>query len=155
MKQYASAGMKYPVVTGETGGDDALLKSFGSEAVGLVSACPYSLDLQTDGNQRFVSEIMKNYDVIPGQYAALLYVNCMVVDAALKALGGDASDKDKFIAALKAVSLTDTPRGPRAPNTASSSGTRRSTLMKTSASSGRGRKRNSSLTRSIRAIIRH
>jgi branched-chain amino acid transport system substrate-binding protein len=112
MKQYASAGMKYPVVTGETGGDDALLKSFGSEAVGLVSACPYSLDLQTDGNQRFVSEIMKNYDVIPGQYAALLYVNCMVVDAALKALGGDASDKDKFIAALKAVSLTDTPRGP-------------------------------------------
>src|SRR5665213_1456967 len=27
MKQYAAAGLKYPVVTGETGGDDALLKS--------------------------------------------------------------------------------------------------------------------------------
>src|SRR5262249_21112442 len=38
MKAYASAGLKYPVVTGETGGDDALLKSFGDEAVGLVSA---------------------------------------------------------------------------------------------------------------------
>ena len=112
MKQYATAGLKYPVVTGETGGDDALLKSFGDEAIGLVSCCPYTLDLATDGNQRFVSEIMKNYNVIPGQYAALLYVNCMVVDAALKALGGDATDKQKFMEALKAVSLTDTPRGP-------------------------------------------
>ncbi len=27
MKAYASAGLKFPVVTGETGGDDALLKS--------------------------------------------------------------------------------------------------------------------------------
>ena len=35
MKTYASAGLKYPVITGETGGDDALLKSFGDEAVGL------------------------------------------------------------------------------------------------------------------------
>ena len=35
-----------------------------------------------------------------------------MVDAALKAAGGDASDKEKFMAALKAVSLTDTPRGP-------------------------------------------
>ena len=39
MKQYASAGLKYPVVTGETGGDDALLKSYGEEAIGLVSCC--------------------------------------------------------------------------------------------------------------------
>jgi len=112
MKQYAGAGVKYPVVTGETGGDDALLRSFGEEAVGLVSCTPYTLDLDTDGNRRFVEGIVKNYDVIPGQYAALFYVNCQVVDAALKALGGDASDKDKLLAALKAVNLTDTPRGP-------------------------------------------
>jgi len=112
MKAYASAGLKYPVVTGETGADDALLKSYGDEAIGLVSACPYTLDLQSDGNQRFVSEIMKSYDVIPGFYAAGLYINSMVVDAGLTAAGGDSSDKTKFMAALKSVSLTDTPRGP-------------------------------------------
>jgi branched-chain amino acid transport system substrate-binding protein len=111
MKQYAGAGVKYPVVTGETGGDDALLKSYGEEAIGLVGCCPYTLDLATDGNQRFVDGMLKNYDTVPGQYAALLYVNCQVVEAALKAAGG-AGDKDKFMAALKAVSLTDTPRGP-------------------------------------------
>jgi branched-chain amino acid transport system substrate-binding protein len=82
MKAYASAGLKYP------------------------------LDLASDGNQRFVDGMLKNYDTVPGQYAALLYVNCQVVDAALKALGGNPGDGDKFMAALKAVSLTDTPRGP-------------------------------------------
>jgi branched-chain amino acid transport system substrate-binding protein len=35
-----------------------------------------------------------------------------VVDAGLKAVGGDIADKEKFMAALKAVNLTDTPRGP-------------------------------------------
>ncbi len=112
MKQYASAGLKYPVCTGETGGDDALLKSFGDEAIGLVSCCPYTLDLDTDANKRFIDAIMKNYNVVPGFYAAGLYVNCEVVDAGLKATGGSTSDKAKFMAALKAVNLTDTPRGP-------------------------------------------
>jgi len=112
MKAYASAGLKYPVVTGETGGDDALLKSFGDEALNLVSCTPYTLDLDTDGNNRFVQGMLKNYDTVPGQYAAILYVSCQVVDAALKTLNGDAGDKDKFMAALKAVSLADTPRGP-------------------------------------------
>jgi branched-chain amino acid transport system substrate-binding protein len=111
MKAYASAGLKYPVVTGETGGDDALLKSFGEEAIGLVSCCPYTLDLESAANQRFVDGMMKNYDVIPGFYAAGLYVNCQVIDAALKAVGGNATDKEKLMTALRAVQLKDTPRG--------------------------------------------
>ncbi len=112
MKQYASVGLKYPVVTGETGGDDALLTSFGPEAIGLISASPYTLDLENDGNKRFVDEIRKNYNVVPGFYAAGLYVNCQVADAGLKAVNGNPSDRVKFMAALKAVNLTDTPRGP-------------------------------------------
>jgi len=112
MKAYAGAGLKYQVCTGETGGDDALLHSFGDEALGLVSCCPYTLDLESEANQRFVADIMKDFNIIPGFYAAGLYVNCQVVDAGLKAAGGDASDKAKFMAALKAVSLADTPRGP-------------------------------------------
>jgi branched-chain amino acid transport system substrate-binding protein len=112
MKAYASAGLKLPVVGGETAGDDALLKSFGDEALGLMSCCPYTLDLETESNKRFIDGMLKNYDTVPGQYAALLYLNCMVVEAGLKSLGGDASDKQKLITALRAVTLTDTPRGP-------------------------------------------
>ena len=111
MKAYASAGLKYPVVAGEAGADDFLLKSFGEEAIGLISAAPYTLDLENDANHRFIDGMLKNYDAIPGQYAALLYGNCQVLDAGLKAAGGDASDKEKFMVVLKGVSLTDTPRG--------------------------------------------
>jgi branched-chain amino acid transport system substrate-binding protein len=112
MNAYASAGLQYPVVTGETGGDDALLKSFGDEAVGLISCCPYSLEYETEGNKRFIDGMLKNYNTVPGFYAAGLYVNGQVVDAALHANGGGVGDKEKFMAALRAVSLTDTPRGP-------------------------------------------
>jgi branched-chain amino acid transport system substrate-binding protein len=112
MKAYAGAGMKYPVVTGWTGGDDALLHSFGDEAIGLISCSAYSLDLDTERNHRFIDGMAKNFNNVPGFYAAGLYINCQVVEAALKATGADASDKDKLMAALRAVELTDTPRGP-------------------------------------------
>jgi branched-chain amino acid transport system substrate-binding protein len=112
MKAYAGAGLKYPVEAGMTGADDALLRSFGDEALGLVSAVPYTVDLDTDGNKRFVDSMLKNHDAIPGLYSAALYINCQVIDTGLKALGGDLGDKDKLMATLKAVSLADTPRGP-------------------------------------------
>ncbi len=112
MKAYADAGLKYPVVTGWTGGDDALLRSFGPEAVGLISCSAYALDVPTERNQRFIDGMMKNFNVVPGFYAAGLYINCQVVEAGLKATGGDVADKEKLIAALRAVELTDTPRGP-------------------------------------------
>ena len=112
MKAYVAAGLKYPVVAGMTGADDALLRSFGDEALGLISATPYTVDLDTDGNKRFVASMLKNYDAIPGLYSAALYINSQVIDAGLKTLGGDLSDKDKLMATLKIISLADTPRGP-------------------------------------------
>src|SRR5262249_57719531 len=45
-------------------------------------------------------------------YAAGMYINGMVAEAALKATGGKTDDKEALIAALRAVSLTDSPRGP-------------------------------------------
>ena len=112
MKQYADLGLKYPVCAGETGGDDALLRSFGDEALGLISCCPYTADLDTDGNKRFLAGMEKNYNVLPGFYAAGLYVNSAVVEAGLAKTGGRTDDKNAFMEALKSVALTDTPRGP-------------------------------------------
>ena len=112
MKQYANFGLRLPVMGGETAGDDALLRSFGDEAIGLYSCSPYTLDLDTDSNKRFVADMQKNYGVDPGFYAAGLYVNCAVVEAGLQKTSGNTNDKPALMAALKSVSLTDTPRGP-------------------------------------------
>ena len=111
MKTYASAGLKYPVVSGETGGDDALLRSMGDEFLGMYSCCPYSLDFANDANKRFVAAFNKDYGVDPGFYAAGLYVSAQTVDEGLKKVNGDPSNKEAFIKALRSVDLKDTCRG--------------------------------------------
>jgi branched-chain amino acid transport system substrate-binding protein len=112
MKQYKDAGLSLPVIGGETAGDDALLKSFADEAIGMISASPYTADLDTPSNQKFVAGMLRDYENLPGLYAAGLYINGMVADAALQKTAGKADDRDALIKALREVALTDTPRGP-------------------------------------------
>jgi len=112
MKQYVSASLKYPVVTGQTGGDDALLRSYGDEALGLYSCCSYTLDLDTDGNKRFIAAMRKDFGVDPGQYAAGMYTAAAVVAAGLEKLNGKVEDKETFVKTLRAVELNDAPSGP-------------------------------------------
>ncbi len=112
MKQYKDQGMTLPVLAGSTGCDDALLKSFGDEAVGMISCSFYTGDLDTPSNKRLVEGMVRDYGNIPGLYAAGLYINGMVAEAALEKTGGKTDDRDALIKALRAVSLTDTPRGP-------------------------------------------
>src|SRR3989454_218820 len=112
MKQYQDQGLKLPVLAGAPACDDALMKSFGDEAVGVISCSAYTSDLDTPSNKRLVDGMVRDYGNIPGLYAAGLYINGMVAEAALEKTGGKTDDKDALNRALRAVSLTDTPRGP-------------------------------------------
>src|SRR5213594_1507943 len=112
MKQYKDAGLKLPVVAGAPAGDDALLKSFGDEAIGMISSNFYSNDVDTPSNKKLIERMVREYGNIPGTYSAGLYINGMVAEAALEKTGGKTDNRDAFIKALRAVSLTDTPRGP-------------------------------------------
>jgi branched-chain amino acid transport system substrate-binding protein len=112
-QQYADFGLRdrYPRLGGWTAYDDALLRSFGDEAVGAISASWYSSALDTPSNQRFVADMVRDYGNVPGGYAAGCYINGMCIAAALEKTGGKTEDKDALISALRAVSLSDTPRG--------------------------------------------
>src|SRR6476619_6550539 len=94
MKQYKDAGMTLPVLGGGTAGDDALLKSFGDEAIGLVTASVFTSDLDTPSNKRLVEGMVRDYGNIPGIYAAGLYINGLVAEAALEKTGGKTDDRD-------------------------------------------------------------
>lgn len=111
MKTYAAAGLKYPMVSGETGGDDALLRIMGDEFLGMYSCCPYTLNLANDSNKRFVAAMQKDYGVDPGFYAAGLYVAAQVVEEGLKLNGGKSDDRAALTKAMRSVKLKDTPRG--------------------------------------------
>src|ERR1700760_1128703 len=57
MRSYADLGLKgsIPLLSGWTAMDDALLKSLGDEALGVVSAHWYTADGGTESNKRFVA----------------------------------------------------------------------------------------------------
>jgi branched-chain amino acid transport system substrate-binding protein len=112
MKQYADQGLKFPVIGGETAADDALLHSFGDEAIGLTAAAPYAVGVETEQNKRFLAAMKKEYNAAAGQYSALLWLNGQVIEAGLAKTGGKADNKDALVAAMRGVTLTDTPRGP-------------------------------------------
>jgi branched-chain amino acid transport system substrate-binding protein len=114
MRSYADLGLKerIPLLGGWTAMDDALLKSLGDEAVGALSAHWYSADRETASNRRFVTAMQKDYDNLPGGYAAGMYIAGQCVEAAMQKAGSQATDKKAFMEALRGVSLTDTPRGP-------------------------------------------
>ena len=113
MRSYADLGLKgkIPLLAGWTAMDDALLKSLGDEAVGVVSAAYYSAGADTPANKRFVAAMQKDYGVLPGGYSAGMYVAGQCVEAAIQQLGGNADDRKALAEALHKVALTDTPRG--------------------------------------------
>jgi branched-chain amino acid transport system substrate-binding protein len=113
MRAYADLGAKakIPLLAGWTAMDDALLKSLGEEAVGVISAAWYSADFDSASNKQFVADMQKDYGVLPGGYSAGMYIAGQCVEAALTKLGGKGDDRKALAAALHQVSLTDTPRG--------------------------------------------
>src|SRR5215216_2152962 len=114
MRAYADLGLKsrIPLLAGWTAMDDALLRSLGDEAVGVISAAWYSAEHDTPSNKRFVEQMHKDYQVLPGGYSAGMYIAGQCVEAAIQKLGGQADDRKAFAEALHQVSLSDTPRGP-------------------------------------------
>jgi branched-chain amino acid transport system substrate-binding protein len=113
-KQARNLGLKQPLVGGSTVADDTIVGAHGEEAVGLINTNPYTLDLDTEANKRFLASMRKHFgnDVRIGHYAAVFYVNGQIIEAALANTGGKADDPDAFSKAVRAVSLTETPRGP-------------------------------------------
>jgi branched-chain amino acid transport system substrate-binding protein len=114
MRSYADLGLKgrIPLLAGWTAMDDALLRSLGDEAIGVLSAVWYSADNNTPSNKRFVEAMQKDYNVLPGGYAAGMYIAGQCIEAAIQKSGGKADDRKALAETLHDVSLTDTPRGP-------------------------------------------
>jgi branched-chain amino acid transport system substrate-binding protein len=113
MRAYADLGLKakIPLLAGSVGMDDALLKSVGDEAIGVVSASFYSAAFDSESNKRFVAAMQKNYGVLPGGYSAGMYIAGQCVEAALQNLSGS-DDRKALAEALHQISVADTPRGP-------------------------------------------
>jgi branched-chain amino acid transport system substrate-binding protein len=113
LRQFIEYGLedKLQPVGGMTALDGAVLRNMGDEALGIVTACWYSAELDNEINKQFASSFRKQFSYDPGFYAAATYVDAAVLEAALKNVGGKIEDKDAFMAALRATKV-DAVRGP-------------------------------------------
>jgi branched-chain amino acid transport system substrate-binding protein len=114
MRAYTDLGLKakIPLLAGSAGMDDALLRSVGDEAIGVVSASFYSAAFGSESNKRFVAAMQKNYGALTGTYSAGMYIAGQCVETALQKLGDKGDDRKALAEALHHISVADTPRGP-------------------------------------------
>ena len=111
LKQYNEYGIKTPLVGGMTAFDEVAVRNMGDYAIGKLSSCWYTAQLDNPNNRRFVASYRADNGYDPGQYAAGTYLYGEVLYAAIEALKGRVEDKQAFIKALRAVRV-DTLRGP-------------------------------------------
>lgn len=113
IRQFNEYGLKgkMAIVGGMTALDEAVLKNMGDEALGIETACWYSAELNNPINNKFAVAFRKANKYDPGFYAAATYTNAAVLDAAIKAAGGNPANKDGIMAALRKTNLP-TARGP-------------------------------------------
>ena len=111
-KQYKEYGKTKPLLGGQTAVDEALLQQMGDDALGMISTCWYSAQIDTPTNKKFVDGMNRDYKVDPGFYAAATYTNGAVLETALGKINAKIEDKNALMAALRASDKVETARGP-------------------------------------------
>src|SRR3954471_4007500 len=102
---------KVTPVGGMTALDEAVLRNMGDEALGIVTACWYSAEIENAINKRFVANFRVDNGYDPGFYAAATYTEAAVLDQTLQKIGGKIEDKQAFMKAVRSGTF-DTCRGP-------------------------------------------
>lgn len=113
-RQYQEAGLKarLPVIGGGVIVDESYLPSFGDEALGIITPLIYSPGLDTPEMKRFVKDYRAKFGKIPSYFSETCYTSARWINEAVKAVGGNIEDRERFLAALRKVEIPDAPRGP-------------------------------------------
>jgi len=114
VKQYESFGLKakLPLIGSSGLADERILQAMGPSGVGMVTPMFYAVDIDTPANKAFVQAYRVKHNVIADSVSASGYVAAQMLGQAIEAVNGNIEDKDRFLAALKAVKLASSPMGP-------------------------------------------
>ena len=102
VKQYAQAGLrgKLPLYSVYTAGA-VTLPAQKESALGMFGTMFWSPDLGNPVNVKFVADFRAKYGYIPSFYGAQSYDTVMLIDTAIRAVGGNLDDKEALIAAIR------------------------------------------------------
>ena len=91
--------------------DEAVLRNMGDEALGILTACWYSAEIDNPINQKFVAGVPRRLEVRPRLLRRGDLHRGAVLEATLQAVKGNIEDKPAFMKAVRAIKV-DTCRGP-------------------------------------------
>src|SRR5256885_10378861 len=82
LRQFNEYGLRGKVtpVGGMTALDEAVLRNMGDEALGIVTSCWYSAELDNPINRKFAAAFPSEFKYDPGFYAAATYVEAAVLE---------------------------------------------------------------------------
>jgi branched-chain amino acid transport system substrate-binding protein len=113
LRQFNEYGLmgKVKPIGGMTALDEAVLRNMGDEALGIVTSCWYSAEIDNLINRKFAASFRAQWKYDPGFYAAATYTEAAVLEATLNAIKGRIEDKPAFMKAVRGIKV-NTCRGP-------------------------------------------
>lgn len=115
LEQWNSFGLKskIPLIANETTTDQSNIRTIAPNVVeGIVSFGHFAEGRDAAATRQFVEKYGRAEHVLPSYMAAAFYTAAQWIDTALRRVNGDVTDTGKFLAAVRAVKLADSPFGP-------------------------------------------
>lgn len=110
LKQYAQSGLmkKTPVFAPGFSADEDVVKAVGPSMEGIYNTSHWYRELDNATNKRFVADFQKEYGRPPTLYASQGYDAALLMDAAVKQLGGKLDNKAALRKVLETVKAPTT-----------------------------------------------
>jgi branched-chain amino acid transport system substrate-binding protein len=102
-----------PLITTQNSTDQSVIRGMsGQQALDIVSAGHFAEGSPAPATKAFVEAYEKAYGKLPAMFSAAMYSGALWIATAIENVGGKVEDKEKFLAAIRATKIPDSPLGP-------------------------------------------
>jgi len=103
IKQFVGAGLSKDtqLLTPGFGSDQDVIRPVGDAMAGIFDTAHWAMDLDNEANRKFVAAFEKEYGRLPSVFAAQGYDTALMIDAAVRDVKGNLSDKKALRRALQ------------------------------------------------------
>ncbi|MFN3447430.1 MAG: ABC transporter substrate-binding protein [Roseococcus sp.] len=103
VRQYRQAGLQNIAFLSTFTVDEATLPAQGEAALGFFSGANWAPNMENEQNRRFVRDMEAQFNYVPATYAAQSYDAAMLLDSAVRRVGGNLADKNALRQAVAAA----------------------------------------------------
>jgi branched-chain amino acid transport system substrate-binding protein len=103
VRQYRQAGLQNIPFLSTFTVDEATLPAQGEAALGFFSGATWAPNMPSEQNRRFVRDMEAQFNYVPATYAAHSYDAAMLLNSAVRRVGGNLADKNALRQAIAAA----------------------------------------------------